>query len=77
MDGLELTAGWGLQVQLVSKLLVVWGVRTTERQHKNLGQNLFLGTPLFQTSVLQVTVPRKEPGLFLLTCGTEKPALQA
>lgn len=62
MDGLELIPGWRLQVQLVSKLLVVWGVSTTEWQHKNLGQKMFLGTAQFQASVLQVTALRKEPG---------------
>jgi len=45
LDGLELIPGWRLQVQLVSKLPVVQGVSTTEWQHKNLGQNMFLGTP--------------------------------
>ena len=49
-------------MQLVSKLLVVRGVSTTEWQHKNLGQKMFLGTPLFQISALQVTALRKEPG---------------
>lgn len=87
MDGLELTPGWRLQVQLVSKLLVVRGVSTTEQQHKNVGQKKFLGTALFQILVLQVTALRKEPRwasarvksptTFLLTSGTEEPALRA
>lgn len=49
-------------MQLVSKLLVVRGVSTTEQQHKNMGQKKFLGTALFQILVLQVTALRKEPG---------------
>lgn len=49
-------------MQLVPKLLVVWGVSTTEWQHENLGQKSFQGTAPLLTSVLQVTALRKGPG---------------
>lgn len=73
-------------MQLVPKLLVVWGVSTTERQHENLGQKSVpghsstadLGAPSHSTEEgtwLSQCWAQELP-LLLLTFGTEEPALQ-